>query len=469
VRNIDLENNDHITSEQLLEEAFHYKQNRQLSKVEEIAILLEQESELFKMDFNLAYGLGMLYKWLDVPRKAKMYFQRAVMLKPEESIAWRELGNIEIQMKDIEAAITHYMKAISITPEDAFLRSDLGCLLSRLGKYKEALECFDKALMIEPENTYAHCNRYHTLLKLGDYTKGFAEMEYRLKIPFYRNLIKFTHHLPRWKGENFIGKRLLVHHEQGFGDAMMLIRYLPLIKARGGYVILSTKKPLFRLFSKLAGVDELIEHTPVNILESKADVTVSLMSLPFVFNTTLCNIPREIPYLSVDSSILHSWNEQINPNIFNVGIVWVADPTHCSESVDTRTCGIKTFSYLTKIKGIQLYSLQKGNAGKEAKDLLSDMNIIDYTDQFADFLDTASFIANLDLVISVDTAVAHLAGALGKPVWVLLPYDHSWRWIANRLDSPWYPTARVFRQPRCDDWTSITSEVAKLITSSLRK
>lgn len=447
--------------ETLVKEAFTYYKNKRNDKANIVVEQLEQAMIESLDNFNLIYRLGILYKLLGSFTKAAAYLRQGAALKPKNSGVWRELGNIEFLIGNVAEALGCYQTAVSLTPEDAVLQSNLGFLFNKSAKYEEALQCFDRALSLQPENQFARCNRYHLLLKMGDYRKGFAEMEYRWTMTRYKKLFEFTQHLPRWNGEGFRGKRLLVHHEQGFGDAIMFIRYLPLIKARGGEVILSAPKPLIRLFSGMEGLDSCIEHTKKAIFQSKADLAISLMSLPFVFCTTMENVPGNVPYLPVDMDLISLWKPQLDSRLLSVGIVWAANPAHSPNSVDQRTCGLAAYLPLTKVAGIKLYSLQKEHGGVHAEAMLADMGITDYTGQFTDFADTAAFIAGLDLVISVDTAVAHLAGALGKPVWVLLPYDHSWRWVVNRTDSPWYPTAKIFRQFYYNQWNEIIKEVAE--------
>jgi ADP-heptose:LPS heptosyltransferase len=246
------------------------------------------------------------------------------------------------------------------------------------------------------------------------------------------------------------------------GDTVHFIRYVPLVAGKGARVIVECQKELVGLVRSVKGVDAVFEkggELPV------FDVWCPLLSLPLLFATTLKTVPANIPYLFAQEELKETWRQKVigdQPG-FKVGLVWAGNPKYRHDRI--RSCPLELFAGLEEMKGIQLYSLQKGGAEGDAKSRLQEMGIIDYMDEVNNFADTAALIENLDLVISVDTAVLHVAGAIGKRAWALLPYAPDWRWMLNRTDSPWYPTMKLFRQPKFGDWESVLKEV----TQALRK
>jgi hypothetical protein len=258
----------------------------------------------------------------------------------------------------------------------------------------------------------------------------------------------------------------LIYTEQGLGDAIQFIRYIPLVVQRGAKLIVECRKELASLFRNVSGVKQVIkagEQLPA------FDVYCPLLSLPLRFNTTLKTIPADIPYIKADAVLFQKWKNRLsddNPKL-KVGLVWAGRPTFKLSHL--KECPLRMFSPLAQIKDITFYSLQKGNGSEQAKNPPEGMNLIDYTDEIQDFSDTAALIENLDLVISVDTSVAHLAGAMGKPVWTLLPFSPDWRWMLKREDSPWYPTMRLFRQPSHGDWKPVIERVKKELALAVNR
>ena len=275
-------------------------------------------------------------------------------------------------------------------------------------------------------------------------------------------IISYPHHYeqPYWDGGSFVGKRLLVHYEQGFGDNIQFVRYLPMVKQRGGTVIFEVRKPLYDLFGQIEGIDEFVEACP----DGQAprvdfDLHISPLDLPGLFETTLENIPCNIPYLCAEAEKTAYWRERVDSDSFKVGLVWSGSGLHGNDH--NRSSVLRNFLPLTKIKGVKLYALQKGLAAREVKELAPEMRVINLGEEFEDFADTAGAIENMDLVISVDTCVLHLAGAMGKAVWALIPFEPEWRWMLDRKDSPWYPTMRLFRQKKRGDWDELFARVAE--------
>jgi hypothetical protein len=256
-----------------------------------------------------------------------------------------------------------------------------------------------------------------------------------------------------------VGKRLLVHYEQGFGDNIQFIRYLPMVKRRGGTVICEMLPPLAGLLAGFAGIDELTYASAERAPATEFDLYVPLLELPRIFGTTMGTIPAGVPYLHADPAKVEYWRRCLAGRAFRVGIVWAGKPVHTEDRA--RSCHVRDFLRLSKIPGLRLFGLQKGIAAGQAKDLAGKIALTDLGGDLNDFTDTAAVIENLDLVISVDTAVLHLAGAMGKPAWAILPCSPDWRWMLERADSPWYPTMRLFRQRSCGDWDDVFQRVSE--------
>ncbi len=392
--------------------------------------------------------------------KAIQCYREGLARCPGNAELWYSLGATLLAVSRLPEAVEALQQAIACKPDFADAYTNLGTALQSQGKAKNAIAVYNQAIALNPNFPEVYLNRALAMLLSGDLTNGFAEYEWRAKIDGFRHFFEWCADKPRWQGESFPGKRLLIFHEQGFGDTLQFCRYLPLVKARGGSVQFAVKQPLLRLFANFPGIDELLEYTADTISETQFDLAVPLMSLPHIFGTTLHTVPADIPYLNADRHAVAAWRGKINCSEANlrVGLVWAGDPAHMPEQ--NRTCGLQAMSPLADIPGVTFYSLQKGEAAKETA-TPPGMQLIDLTKDIADFADTAALIMNLDLVISIDTAVVHLVGALGKPVWTLLPAAGEWRWLLSRNDSPWYPTMRLFRQSVPGDWSGVMTTVAR--------
>jgi len=293
------------------------------------------------------------------------------------------------------------------------------------------------------------------LLVRGDFLQGWEEYEWRWKTKDAafpeRNFAQ-----PQWDGSPLEGRTLLLHAEQGLGDAIQFIRYLPLVAQNGGNIVLECQPELQRLFQRMA------PDLPVLAMGQALpafDVHCPLMSLSRVFSTDLGNIPQTVPYLHADAAEAALWGERLAGlgSSLKVALVWAGNPTNKNDR--KRSLKLASLAPLAEVPGVRFISLQKGDATAEARTLPAGVALIDVAEDLKDFADTAALLANLDLVISVDTAVVHLAGAMGRPVWTLLPFAPDWRWLLGRADSPWYPTMRLFRQPAIGDWDAVIAEV----------
>ena len=316
------------------------------------------------------------------------------------------------------------------------------CIRDR-GNWTEALACYRQALVLAPNFPEAHENLGMILLLYGNLRTGFAEYEWRCQTKKY---LRRSFPYPLWDGSDLQGQKIILICDQGYGDAIQFIRYVPLITELDGKIIVVCQEPLLRLFSTVAGIEQLIIEAIVEF-----DVHAPLMSLPHLMGTTLDTIPAQIPYLTAPKPypfILQSPAE----TYLKVGIVWAGSPGNQNDR--NRSCNFSDFSSILKIPGIAFYSLQKGS------EITNLGGVQDLSGKLNDFADTSAIIEQLDLVITVDTSVAHLAGALGKPVWVLLSFVADWRWMLEREDSPWYPTMRLFRQTQPGDWNGVFEKVA---------
>jgi hypothetical protein len=325
-------------------------------------------------------------------------------------------------------------------------------------------------LELFPNHPEVHYNISQAFLLSGNFKDGFKEYEWRFKVHDYFKycfLRPSDFSQPLWNGSNIEGATILVYSEQGFGDAIQFSRYIPFVSKLGARVIFQCHNELSSLLKSLEGVEQfIVQGEPLPYFE----VQCPLLTLPLVFNTTLENIPTKVPYLSVNSTLIQKWQDKMqgDNSKLKVGLVWQGNPKHNNDM--NRSIPFNYFSVFTQLSDITFYSLQKDKGSEQLKNLPIGMKFVDLTEEINDFSDTAALIENLDLTISVDTSVAHLAGALGKSVWTLIPYKKSdWRWMINREDSPWYPTMRLFRQPQRGDWNSVmervSEELQKLISS----
>ncbi|HWB55124.1 MAG TPA: tetratricopeptide repeat-containing glycosyltransferase family protein [Tepidisphaeraceae bacterium] len=384
-------------------------------------------------------------------------YERAIEMRPDLAEAFNNLAITRRDKGELDEALRCCRQAIAIKPNYADAISNLGVILCDLERGDEAITACRQAVELQPNRAVVQNNLGMILLKLGQYEEGWVRHECRyLCDPRYpaRKLPK-----PRWDGSQLNGQTVLVHAEQGFGDTIQFVRYAPLIAERGGKVVLECQPELRRLFETLPNVQRV-----VTVGEALPDFNLHCptMSLPFAFGTTIDSIPAA-PYIRANEIRVEYWRQRLlteaphihdGPHKKKIGLVWAGKPTHTNDHNRSMK-----FSDIAPIicPGAIFYSLQKGPAARQANGL------IDYTSEFHDFAETAAFISNLDLVISVDTAVAHLAGAMGKPAWLLLPKVSEWRWMIGRPDSPWYPTMRLFRQEKWGDWTEPVKEIARLL------
>ncbi|MDP6786739.1 MAG: tetratricopeptide repeat-containing glycosyltransferase family protein [Rhodospirillales bacterium] len=354
----------------------------------------------------------------------------------------------------LQGARRHYREAVERQPDQASAWYGLGLIERDLGHIEEARKCQEWVTRLLPDYPDGHFELAHLLLLDGELERGFAEHEWRLRRPNVRNR---TFPGPMWDGSDPAGKHVLLYGEQGAGDVIQFIRYAPLLAARGAHLSVACHDSLTKLLSTVDGIERVV---PFFDEPRDFDLHAPLMSLPFILQTSLDSIPSLIPYIPVPETpapdVLKKTGE------LRVGLAWAGSPEHTNDA--RRSCRLADLAPLTEIDGVRLFSLQVGT------DELAErpgMGIHDLTAGISDYADTAALIAHLDLVIAVDTSVVHLTGAMGRPVWVLLPHVCDWRWLRRRDDSPWYPTARLFRQALPDDWTACIEEVAGALSTQV--
>ena len=390
------------------------------------------------------------------PAEAAAAYQYAIALMPQAADLHRDLGTALKDCGEYDEAVTAFQEAIRLNPNDARIHNGLGVALKEAGRCREAIASYDRALQLKPDDTDTRWNRCLALLLQGDYTRGWVRYQRYYEALHTRRYVADCR-TPLWDGSPFVNQRLYIRYHQGLGDNLQFIRYLPQVKALGGTVIYEAKSSLIPLLKNVKCIDQLVEAAPDGVPAVDHDYHICLMDLPRIFGTTLDTVPHEVPYLFADPERSLVWSQHVSGPGLKVGLVWAGGASHRNDR--NRSCPLVYFAPLAEMTNVELFGLQTGPRAKEAD--RGRVPIINLGPYFQDFADTAAVIAHLDLVISVDTAVLHLAGAMGKPTWALLPFAPDWRWLLHRRDSPWYPTLRLFRQNRPGQWKPVLEGVAQ--------
>ena len=386
--------------------------------------------------------------------RAEACFRRAVELDPSRAEHHNSLGNALLQRKNTAKAEECYRRALALRPEYASAHVNLANALMKLGNIDEMLEHYERGIALDPQSAGAHYNLSLSHLRKGQFREGWEGHEWRWDFRELQ-LRKRNFASPQWQGEPLAGMTILLHAEQGLGDTLQFVRYAPLVVERGGRVILEVQPSLHRLLRNVRGVECVI---PRGEALPEFDVQCPLMSLPLVFDTAEDTIPADVPYLAVPDEVVEQARNRWLGDGLRVGLVWAGNPQYRSD--EARSTTLRSLLPLTGIPRITFFSMQKGVGSEQLAQIGSEARIMDAGSSFKDFQDTATMMSTLDLVISVDTSSAHLAGALGIPVWILLPHLACWRWLEGRGDSPWYPTARLFRQSVPGDWGELVERVS---------
>lgn len=425
---------------------------------------LELAATSYNQAIELHYDLAVVFNNLGVVREAQGDMQAAIdcyrcalRISPDYADALFNLGNTHLSCRDLDQALVCYTQAVQSDPGHAKAHGNLGRTYHLMGLLDQAGECYNNALRIKPDYPEAHLNRAICKLLTGHWEQGWKEYEWRFLCEERHRYYPHQLYGERWNGDPFAGRTLLVHSEQGIGDAIQFVRYLPMVKEKGGRVIFEARRSLMTLFEKLQGVDELIELSADKPPGQHYDMYIPLSSLPGLFNTTPGNVPNTVPYLKPNPAKVAQWKERLPAGGLNVGLVWSGNDTY-----KERTVTLADMSPLAFVQGINWIGLQKGPAASQARTdhLPYNFKVDNWGEEFEDFSDTAGAVQCLDLIITIDTAVAHLAGALGKDVWILLPAIPDWRWLLERSHTPWYPTAHLFRQFREGGWSRIMAHMS---------
>jgi hypothetical protein len=373
---------------------------------------------------------------------AESLYRQIIESNSDHADAHNDLGTVLMLKRATAAALEEFATVLRIDPGHLRAQNNLGIAFGRLARYDEAIAAHERAIQLQPDWPVPHVNLALLLLLKGDLPRGFAEHQWRLKLQGFGNKPPMFPQ-PMWDGSTLNGRRIYIHSEQGFGDILQFVRYLPLVARQGGEVVFSCPPQLLRLLRQIPGVAQFATHgDPL----PQFDLHCPLLSLPMIFKTTLDSIPSQVPYLYEDPAVVSQWNERLNqlPPGPKIGLCWAGSAAHGSDV--ERSLDPWALEPLRQIPDATFISLQKSPAPPLS------FPIVDWTADLHDFADTAALLHNLDRVIAVDTAVVHLAGAMGKPVDLLLPNIPDWRWLLDRPDTPWYPTMRLRRQPTPGDW-----------------
>ncbi len=423
-------------------------------------------------DVELRNGRGVALLELRRPGEACEEFARALDANPGCLDALGNLGNALIKLNRPEEALAAFDRALKIVPNNAQLLTNRAVVLRRLDRPQEALMSAARALAEQPGFAEARFVASVARLTLGDFAAGWRGYEARWGVGA---LVRQRRHFaaPLWLGDApLAGKTILLHAEQGFGDTIQFVRYAPLVAARGAKIVLEVQRALTPLCAGLPGIASVVAYGDAL---PAFDCHCPLLSLPLVFATEVATVPADIPYLAPRADAVAAWRARLPQGWPLIGLCWSGERFHDNDL--NRSMTLATLAPLLELPDAQLVSLQHDVRETDAPLLAQRADILPIGQQFTDFADTAAAIAALDLVISVDTAVAHLTGALGKPLFLLLPFAADFRWLRERSDSPWYPGARLFRQPRFGDWASVVEAVreevkrfvcADITSSSLR-
>jgi hypothetical protein len=444
-------------------EAFHNRgiALQEIRRLEEAIASYDRSIQLTTDHHEAYYNRGIALQELKRFDEAISSYDQAIQIKPDYHEAYLNQGNVLKEIRRLDEAIASYDRAIQIKPDFHEAFNNRGIALHEVTRVDEAIDSYDQAIRLKPDYHEAYWNKSLALLMKGDFEEGWNLFEWRWKIEAHSSA-KHDFQQPLWLGkESLIGKTILLHREQGLGDTIQFCRYTQLLAGLGARVVLAVEPALVDLLGRLEGIDRVIATGQAL---PPFDYQCPLMSLPSAFKTTIETIPCSVKYLSADPGKVDYFRKLLGKTDRpRVGLVWSGGyREHQPELWSVNKRRNIPFDRIARFKSLDLdfISLQKGEPAESElratrDQLWPDANLRVLTDKLTDFSATAALIEQLDLVIAVDTSVAHLAGALGKPVWLLNRYDTCWRWLLDREDSPWYPTMKIYRQPSMGDWDSV--------------
>jgi Flp pilus assembly protein TadD len=435
-------------------------------------------------DFRVLNNLGLaLYEQRRLD-EAGDFYRRALRIQPDTFNSQMNLGIVLSDQGKFDEAMEWFLSAQQLQPNSIEILQNLAMNLTRQGRSPEAIAYYEQGLRLQPEHFETHVNLAYALLCGGDYERGWREYEWRWKSdkhPGYRI------NRPLWNGEDIHDRTILLHTEQGFGDNLQFIRFAPMVKKRAGLVLAACKAPLLKLIARCNGVDMAFEG---GSYQPSCDVQAPLMSLPAILGITLDTLPAQVPYLITDKMLVDHWGSELakataatcnedavatdssrlaqSAKPFRIGIAWQGNPVHSNDR--WRSFRLANFAPIAELPGVRLISLQTDHGLDQLKAADRRFPVIEIPSRRCqDFMETAAIMTHLDLVITPDTALAHLAGALGLRVWAGLCTVDEWRWLAGREDTPWYPTMRLFRQTTTGDWDGVFRRMTDALQEELQK
>jgi tetratricopeptide (TPR) repeat protein len=434
---------------------------KKLGKLDDAIACYRRALELWPGCVEAHNNLGLVFQDRGRLDESVACYRRALQLSPGFADAYHNLGVAFQNQGKLDDAVACYRRAIELKPDLVGVHNNLGTALQDLGKLDDAMASYRRALELKPDFADAHLNLALAWLLAGDWQRGWPEYQWRWRT---KSLTPRCFSQPLWNGESLAGKTILFHAEQGLGDTIQFIRFASIAKQRGGTVILECQKSLLGLLEGCPDVDQLVgqgDDLPA------FDVHAPLLSLPGILKTSLETIPARIPYLLPEPAMLQEWRKKlIGFDGFKIGISWQGSRTFRGDRF--RSIPLRCFAPLAQIPGVHLISLQKGAGSEQLAEVRDLFPVTELGSRLQDLTDTAAVMKNLDLVITSDTAPAHLAGALGVPVWVALSFAADWRWLLDRCDSPWYPTMRLFRQKERGNWQGVFEEIKKALCQRLQ-
>jgi tetratricopeptide (TPR) repeat protein len=443
-----------------------WRQNR----ADEAEAIYRQAWQFDSNNYKVLANLGLALQDQGRLGEAAECYRMALKIQPDGFEAIMNLGVIFSDEGSFDEAMGWLVAAHQLRPDSADALQNIGMNLARLGRWDEAIVIYDEALRRDPESPQLHRNLAYALLASGNYERGWSEHEWRFKCPDY---VGSRVNRTFWNGDDFQGQKILLHAEQGFGDTLQFIRFAPMVKRRGGKVVVQCPAPLLRLVARCDGVDMAVDASS---FVPDCHIHAPMLSLPAIFGTTMATVPAQVPYLATDPMLVEHWRSLLAralgiesdrgssatertargaaANPFLIGIAWQGNPAHRADR--WRSFPLAQFSSLAELAGVRLVSLQTEHGLDQLHACAGRFAVTELNGpRRGDFTTTAAIMTHLDLVITPDTAVAHLAGGLGVRVWVGISSVSDWRWPCGRDDTPWYPTMRLFRQTKFGDWDRV--------------
>jgi Tfp pilus assembly protein PilF len=404
-------------------------------------------------DYAVAYrNRGIVLRELHSYTDALASYDKAVTLRPDFAEAYRNRGLVLRDLNRLEEALASYDRAIAVLPDHAAVHGNRGVVLQDLGRHQDALDSYTRAIALRPDDADENWNHGLCLLMLGQFERGWRQYEWRKRRD--PPVVSASYEQPAWLGDRGVaGKTVFLYWEQGFGDTIQFYRYVRLVRALGAEVVLSVQDALLRLVRHTKPDIEVVGERQI---PTTFDYHCPLMSLPLAFGTRLASIPTAPGYLWAEEQLKMRWQARLPARTRpRIGIAWSGSREH---DIRNRSMDLAVLLPLLSDE-VEWISLQKDVTPEELEIQRGDGRIAHFGDALTDFAETAALLDLVDLIIAVDTSVAHLAGAMGKPVWIMLPYNADWRWLLDRTDSPWYPSARLFRQRAIGDWDDVIGRV----------